>query len=49
MRVLTALVDFGIANKQEELTMLQPVGWEQVEGFFLAEARRLGRDWFSQG
>ena len=45
MRVLTALVDFDIADQQDEPTLLQPVEWEQVKAFFLAEARRLGRAW----
>lgn len=47
MRVLTALVDFDIADQQDEPTMLQPVEWEQVKAFFLAEARRLGRAWLA--
>lgn len=46
MRVLTALVDFEIADQQDEPTMLQPVEWDQIRAFFLAEARRLGRAWF---
>jgi len=45
MRVLTALVDFDIADQQGEPTLLQPVEWEQVKAFFLAEARRLGCAW----
>ena len=48
MRVLTALVDFEIADQQEEPTMLQPIEWERVKAFFLAEARRLGKAWFDQ-
>ncbi len=48
MRVLTALVDFDIADQQDEPTMLQPVEWEQVKAFFLAEARRLGQIWLGQ-
>ena len=46
MRVLTAMVDFDIADQQEEPTMLQLVEWGQVKTFFRAEARRLGRAWF---
>jgi hypothetical protein len=42
------MVDFEIADLQEEPTLLQPVEWEQVKAFFRAEARRLGRAWFSQ-
>ena len=49
MRVLTALVDFGIADQQDEPTMLQPVEWDRVKGFFVTEARRLGQEWFGQG
>jgi hypothetical protein len=46
MRVLAALVDFGIADQQQEPHMLQPVDWDQIKAFFLAEARRLGEEWF---
>jgi hypothetical protein len=48
MRVLTALVDFDIAEQQDEPIMLQPVEWEQVKVFFRREARRLGQNWLSQ-
>jgi hypothetical protein len=48
MRVLTALVDFDIADQQEEPILLQAVQWEQVKAFFVAQARRLGQDWFGQ-
>lgn len=47
MRVLTALVDFDIANQQDEPTLLLPVGWDEVKAFFEAEARCLGQEWFS--
>jgi hypothetical protein len=46
MRALIALVDFDIADQQDEPIMLQPVEWEQVKVFFTAEARRLGQEWF---
>ena len=49
MRVLTALVDFGIADQQDEPTMLQPVEWDRVKALFVTEARRLGQEWFGQG
>ena len=49
MQVLAALVDFDIADQQEQPTMLQPVEWLQVKAFFLAEARRLGQEWFGSG
>ncbi|MBN1936358.1 MAG: nucleotidyl transferase AbiEii/AbiGii toxin family protein [Anaerolineae bacterium] len=45
MQVLTALVDFDIAERQDEPRMLHPVDWTQIKAFFLAEARRLGRRW----
>lgn len=48
MRVLTALVDFDIADQQEQPILLVPVKWEQVKAFCEAEARRLGREWFAQ-
>lgn len=48
MRVLTALVDFDIADQQDEPTMLQPVEWDQVKTFFVAQARQLGQQWFGQ-
>lgn len=46
MRVLTALVDFDIADQQDEPLLLRVVSWEQVKAFFVAEARRLGKNWF---
>jgi predicted nucleotidyltransferase component of viral defense system len=45
MRALTALVDFEIADQQDEPILLLPVEWDQVKDFFVAEARRLGREW----
>jgi predicted nucleotidyltransferase component of viral defense system len=46
MRVLTALVDFDIADQQDEPILLRTVEWEQVKAFFVAEARQLGKNWF---
>jgi hypothetical protein len=48
MRVLTALVDFDIADQQDEPIMLRPVEWDQVKAFFVVQARRLGQHWFGQ-
>jgi hypothetical protein len=48
MRVLTALVDFDIADQQDEPILLQPVSWERVKEFFVVEARRLGQSWLDQ-
>ena len=48
MRVLTALVDFDIAEQEDEPIMLRAVEWDQVKAFFSAQARRLGREWLDQ-
>jgi hypothetical protein len=48
MRVLTALVDFDIADQQDDPILLQPVPWERVKDFFEVEARRLGQSWLDQ-
>jgi hypothetical protein len=48
MRVLTALVDFAIAQQQEEPMLVTAVEWEQVKAFCRAEARRLGEEWFGE-
>jgi hypothetical protein len=48
MRVLTALVDFDIADPQDEPIMLLPVEWGQVKAYFMAEARQLGQKWLGQ-
>jgi len=45
IRSLEALVDFDIADKQDEPELLTPVTWEQVKAFFTDEARRLGHLW----
>ena len=45
MRVLVALVDFDVADQQEEPTLLLPAEWSEVKAFFVTEARRLGREW----
>jgi hypothetical protein len=48
IRVLTAMVDFDAADRQEEPILLQGVEWAHVKAFFLSEARRLGQAWFDQ-
>jgi hypothetical protein len=48
MRVLTALVDFDIADQEVEPILLRHVEWDQVKAFFLSQARRLGQAWFGQ-
>lgn len=47
MRALTALVDFDIAEQQEEPILLAPITWSEVKRFCQAEARRLGKIWFA--
>lgn len=47
MRVLAALVDFDIADQQDEPTLLLPAEWDQVKKFFTDEAHRLGQKWFA--
>jgi len=46
MRVLVALVDFDVADQQDQPTLLLPAEWSEVKAFFITEARRLGRRWF---
>lgn len=46
MMVLTACVDFAIADEQADVETALPVSWEDVKTYFLDEARRIGRDWF---
>ena len=48
MRLLTALVDFAIADQQQDPILLAPVSWRQVKTFCEAEARRLSNLWFAQ-
>ncbi len=48
MRTLTALVDFDIADQQEEPTVLALIQWSEVKKFCQAEARRLGKIWFAE-
>jgi hypothetical protein len=48
IRVLTALVDFDIAEQQDEPVLLMPARWDQVKAFFETEARRLGQILFGQ-
>ena len=49
MRVLSALVDFEIADGQDDPILLMPVAWNQVKAFCSAEAQRLGQEWLGQG
>jgi hypothetical protein len=46
MLVLTALVDFAVAEQQAPLETFPAVRWEKVKDFFVQEVRRIGRQWF---
>lgn len=48
MRVLTALVDFDIAETETNPPLLAPVTWEQVKAFCTAQAEDLGKQWFEE-
>jgi hypothetical protein len=46
MNALAAMTQFGAADEDAELTLLQPIEWDEVKRFFIAEAKRLGHQWF---
>jgi hypothetical protein len=46
MNALAAMTQFGAADEDAELTLLQPIEWDEVKRFFIAEAKRLGYQWF---
>jgi hypothetical protein len=46
MMALTSLTYFENADRQVAIESFPPTDWEAVKGFFVAEARRLGRLWF---
>ena len=46
MNALAAMTQFDAADQDAELTLLQPIPWDEVKRFFVAEARRLGSLWF---
>lgn len=48
MRTLTALIDFDVADQQEEPTLLAPIQWSEVKHFCQSQARRLGKIWFTE-
>lgn len=43
--VLTAFVDFDVAETFPEPTLLTPTSWSEVKEFFVVEAQRLGHSW----
>lgn len=46
MMVLTALVDFSVAEQQADMETMPRVTWQEVKQFFTEEIRRAGRNWF---
>lgn len=46
MNALAAMTQFDAADQDAELTLLQPIPWDEVKRFFVAEAKRLGSLWF---
>lgn len=46
MLVLTALVDFDVADQQTSVETIPPVSWETVKKFFVSEVQRIGNKWF---
>jgi len=46
MNALVAMTQFDAADQDAELTLLQPISWDEVKQFFVTEARRLGSLWF---
>lgn len=47
MRVLTALVDFDIAEQESDPVLLHSINWETVKAFCSTTARHLGEIWFN--
>lgn len=43
--VLTAFVDFDVAETFPEPSLLTPTSWREVKEFFVMEAQRLGHRW----
>lgn len=48
VNVLAALVDFEIADQQDEPEMLISMEWQEIKNFFMHEARRLGTKWIEE-
>ena len=49
MLVLTALVDFDVADQQTSVETHPPVSWEAIKNFFIGEVQRIGNKWFESG
>lgn len=47
MMVMPRLNDFRYADTHEPVETLRPVSWDEVKSFFLSEAKRLAKLWFS--
>ncbi len=48
MMALPALVEFDFADQQKSIDTSPQVSWEDIKTFFLAEVRRIGRQWFEE-
>ena len=46
MMILTAMVDFTIAEKQADIQTVPNVRWTVIKDYFIQEAQRIGRTWF---
>ena len=46
MMVMPYLNDFGNADRDKPVETQFPVQWDEVQAFFIAEARRLAKGWF---
>lgn len=48
INALTALVDFEIAEQQDEPEMLISMEWQDIKNYFRQEAKRIGKKFFEQ-
>jgi hypothetical protein len=46
MNALAAMTQFDAADEDADPVLLQPIQWDEVKRFFIAEAKRLGSRWF---
>ena len=40
------MTQFDAADEDADPVLLQPIQWDEVKRFFIAEAKRLGSRWF---
>lgn len=46
LNALAAITQFETAEEDADPILLQPIEWNEVKQFFIAQARRLGSHWF---